>query len=49
LPVETVRQELRLALQTYQLLGASARLSLQTTPDRNAQLQAIFEWLNGLR
>jgi cephalosporin-C deacetylase-like acetyl esterase len=49
LPVETIRQELRLALQTYQLVGAGSRLSLQTTPDRNAQLQVIFEWLNRLR
>jgi cephalosporin-C deacetylase-like acetyl esterase len=45
----TIRQELQFALQTYQLLGASSRLSLQTTSDRNAQLQAVFEWLSRLR
>jgi cephalosporin-C deacetylase-like acetyl esterase len=46
---KTIRQELQLALQTYQLLRASSRLSLQTTSDRNAQLQAVFEWLSRLR
>jgi cephalosporin-C deacetylase-like acetyl esterase len=45
---KTMRQELQLASQTYRMLGAGARLSLQTTSGRNAQLQAVIEWLSRL-
>ena len=49
LSLESVKQEMRMGLRTYQLLGASSQLSMQTTPDRNTRLEVILQWLNRLR
>jgi cephalosporin-C deacetylase-like acetyl esterase len=49
LPEKTIRQELRLASQAYQMLGAGSRLSVQITSDRGAQLEAVIEWLSRLK
>jgi len=44
-----VLQELRWAIQTYQLTGASSRHGVCSTPDRNNQATVILEWMGWAR